>query len=198
MGTEAGETLAGIVDRKERERRATGGIFLWGIGNSVGAAILELVRSCPVPEVLFSPTKSQPRPIDVMPDRRVVWTAGRTTTGDLYRLPSGTRVMGGVIDGRKLPPRYALVCASDEALALSDQGRLRFGSLRNLLSGRPVGASQVTAVVRSQELSSGPGGGDYQISFRARLVEPYFIRLSEPVVVADSDLSHDWLGAVVA
>ena len=39
MGVESGEDLAKIIRRKESERIAGRGIFWWGIGNSLGAAV---------------------------------------------------------------------------------------------------------------------------------------------------------------
>ncbi len=197
MGTEGGETLANIIERKELERRATGGVFVWGIGNAVGAAVLHLVRSCPRPEVLFSLTKTQPRPIDVAPDRRVIWRGGTTMSGAPYRLPAGTRVMGGAVDGRSQRPRYALVCATDDVLELSNLGWLHFADLRNLISGRPVGPSQVTAVVTRWPQPASHIDGSYQVSMRARLVEPYFVRLTDPIVVADVQPDAHRLAAVM-
>ena len=79
-----------------------------------------------------------------------------------------------------MAPHYALVCASTLPLALEGVERVRFDSLTNLASGRPVGASQVTAVVRSARTDR---SGDYPVDFRARLVYPYFLRLRQPVVV---------------
>ena len=186
MGTEAGETLDGILSRKELERQATGGLFLWGIGNSIGDAVEVLARRVREPEVLFSCTKTQARLIDVTPDRRVVWTGALTMPGHRYQLPRGTRVMGGVVDGRRLPPRYALVCASERPLDVADHGSLRFSELRNLVSGRPVGASQVTAVVERSDEASETSGTTYVVRIRARLIEPYFVRLTDPVVVSDT------------
>ncbi len=191
MGTEAGETLESILDRKEQERQATGGVFLWGIGNSVGAAVEALVRLSPEPEVLFSCTKTEARLVDATPDRRVVWTGAVTISGLRYRPPAGTRVMGGVIDARKLPPRYALVCMSDLPLHPTDHGSLRMGELRNLLTGRRVGASQVTAVVERVEAGEASNVGDYVVRLRARLVAPYFVRLVEPVVVSETRVGSE-------
>ena len=57
-----------------------------------------------------------------------------------------------------------------------------FGELRNLLSGRPMGASQVTAVVERSEGSSGLGA-PYEVAIRADLVYPYFVCLQRPVQV---------------
>ena len=111
FGTEAGQLVAQILDRKEKERQANQGIFLWGIGNAVGAGITELVRCCSEPEVLFSPIKSAPRAVDVTPESVVAWTAGETLDGDVYRLPDSSLVTS------RLPwfcnaVFYALVCFS--------------------------------------------------------------------------------------
>lgn len=198
MGTEAGETLESILSRKERERQATGGLFLWGIGNSIGGAIVALAGRVQEPEVLFSCTKTQARPIDVTPDRKVVWTGALTTVGQRYQLPRGTRVMGGIVDARRLPPRYALVCASERPLDVADHGSLRPSDLRNLISGRPVGASQVTAVVERTDEASEGSGTTYVVRLMARLVAPYFVRLTDPVLVSDTSYPADVGHAIVA
>lgn len=196
MGTEAGESLESILDRKEQERQATGGVFLWGIGNSVGAALQVLAGRSSEPEVLFSCTKTEARPIDATPDRRVVWTGALTSSGRRYHPPKGTRVMGGVVDARRLPPRYALICSSEVPLHPSDHGSLRMAELRNLLTGRRVGASQVTAVVERVEDGPETQGGDYVIRLRARLVAPYFVRLVEPIVITEVRAGIDQVDAI--
>ena len=58
FGTEAAEPIDSILGRKERERVANRGIFVWGIGNAIGPSIRELLRREAQPEVLFSPIKS--------------------------------------------------------------------------------------------------------------------------------------------
>lgn len=185
MGVEAGETLVEIVERKERERLATGGIFLWGIGNSVGAAAARLAAVEAGPVVLFSPTHSHPRAIDTAPDTRVIWTGAVTRSGEPYAIPRGVRVMGGVVDSRRIPPRYALVCWTDQPLALGEHGAVRLSELRNLVSGRPVGASQVTAVVERERWVGSHVGRAYAVAMRAALVPPYVVRLVDPIVVED-------------
>jgi len=184
FGTEAGEPIERIVERKEAERQANGGMFFWGIGNSIAPAIDELLRSVPAPEVLFSPIKSRPRKADVSPSAVVRWTGARDLRGEWFDLPAGAWITSR---WDRVRPRahYALVCGSLAPLRLSDDGRLSFGSLRNLRSGAPLGASQVTAVVqRSDEQAR--VAGEYTIALRAALVPPYFIRLQAPVpVVAD-------------
>jgi hypothetical protein len=182
FGTEAGESIERILDRKEAERRATGGTFYWGVGNSVASGIDELVRLRPTPEVLFSPIKGRPRAADVAPARVAVWRVGETSAGVRYPLPEGVRITSRFDDASRKTPRYALVCFQPDPLILSNSGRLRTEDLRNLVSGRPVGASQVTAVVRMLSTRSVDDRG-YVVALRASLVPPYLIRLRDPALV---------------
>lgn len=177
FGTEAGQAVERIIQRKESERLANAGIFYWGIGNPIGPALSELIAARPQPEVLFSPILGRPREVDTNPKQVVAWTIGETPAGRLVELPGTIRVTSH--GGRRV--HYALVCASDEPLALADLGRLQLQSLRNLRSGNPVGASQVTAVVRD---IGREGVGQYLVAMRVWLVPPYFLRLREPVAIA--------------
>ena len=77
---------------------------------------------------------------------------------------------------------YALVCRTEEPLHLKDHGEIHFGSLRNFRSGTPIGASQVTAVVRRHATRAARGRA-YQVALRASLVSPYVLRLSTPEVI---------------
>lgn len=190
FGTEAGQLVAEILDRKERERLANQGVFLWGIGNAVGSGITELVRCCSEPEVLFSPIKSPPRAFDVAPESVVAWTIGETLDGDVYPLPDSSLVTSRLPIGSARASHYALVCFSVDPIELSVDGpMLAFDGLRNLLSGRRLGASQVTAVV-TRETASPQTDAKYEVAFRAHLVYPYFIRLRGPVPVRHESLSN--------
>ena len=182
FGTEAGESFASILARKEAERRANDGIFLWGIGNSIGPAVSELVARVDTPEVLFSPIKSRPRQVDVAPAHVVRWTRAEDLHGRAFDLPSASRVLSRWTPGRR-GAHYALVCASADALELDDRGCLSFGALRNLRSGARLGASQVTAVVEREEANA--GGSEYLVALRAALVAPYFVRLRQPEPLGD-------------
>ena len=179
FGTEAGETIEAILARKEAERQANGGAFFWGIGNSVAPAVAELVRRVDEPEVLFSPIKSRPRQVDVAPRSVVRWTLAEGLSGDTFELPSHANVTSQWDPNRPARAHYALVCSSAEPLKIADAGRLSFGALRNLRSGAPLGASQVTAVVHRADRSH--GGNEYPVAFRAALVAPYFVRLGRPM-----------------
>jgi hypothetical protein len=55
-----------------------------------------------------------------------------------------------------------------------------FRSLRNLTTGSPLGASQVTAVVTVNSTAE-DHKRRYPVAWRARLAAPYFIRLRTPV-----------------
>lgn len=180
FGTEAGETIEQILERKELERRANRGVFFWGIGNSIRPSLTELLHLSPHPEVLFSPIKGAPRAADVSPARTATWMRGRTVSGELIDLPSASRITSRFDPEARPTGHYALVCASEESLALTDCARLEFDSLTNLMTGRPLGSSQVTAVVRRNPRIR--GGSEYTVALRGHLVAPYFLRLESPAL----------------
>ena len=182
FGTEAGETIEEILARKEIERVANQGVFLWGIGNSVAAAIRELLALDPEPTVLFSPIKSRPRPVDVSPAEVIEYRVAESLDGHRFALPPTFHVRGGISsDGAR--PRYALVCRAGSPLLRTESGSVAPIELVNLLSGAPLGASQVTAVVRRASSSDDSAG--YPIALRAQLVPPYFLRLHDPGPLQD-------------
>ncbi len=184
FGTEAGEGIESIILRKEEERRINGGVFLWGIGNGIGPSMRELLRMEPAPEVIFSPIRSAPRKSDVVPEQVVVWTAARTLSGDKYQLPQGTVVTSRVSGGLSRSRHYALVCSAETPLRINCAGEeLAFGRLRNIITDRSIGASQVTAVVRHASREAGESPANYPVAMRAWLVFPHFVELTDPLVV---------------
>jgi hypothetical protein len=197
FGTEAGQGIEQILRRKDEERLANNGVFLWGIGNSVGAAMTELVRRCGNPEVLFSPIKSSVRPADAAPESVVAWTKAETVRGEEFLLPTHSLVTSRQNVSSPKIIHYALVCFSETPLRLAGEPlAFSFRAVRNMVSGNPVGASQVTAVVRTNAAWAGEGGM-YEVPLRAKLVPPYFIRLREPMRIPEwARLTRDWAGAV--
>lgn len=183
FGTEAGQSISDILRRKEKERAANGGVFYWGIGSAVGPSILELLRRTDEPEVLFSPIKSAPKRDDVTPEAVVAWTAAAGLDGAPHRLPLWSLITSRFNMGR--PRHYALVCKSnspfkgESAAPVGDTERIAIGDLTNIVTERPLGSSQVTAVVQ-RRLRPSIESAEYDVKFRARLVAPYFIQLSEP------------------
>lgn len=71
MQAEAGQGLDEIVARKERERRAGGGTFFWGVGNAPAAIVNVLARAAMPVRAIFSVMKSRPKAVDVSPSRTV-------------------------------------------------------------------------------------------------------------------------------
>ena len=176
FGAEAGDAPAAIRHRKEEERKAGGGLFYWGIGNSVAPSLRALVQRDRHPAVVFTPMLSRPSPADVSPARVVSWRQGFGLDGRAHRLENGAVTSKGGVRG--LPARhFALVCFSEQPVD-EDCDPLTFtsGSVENLQTGTAVGSSQVTSVVRRRaEYAS--RGRLYSVAFRARLVEPYFLTL---------------------
>ena len=183
FGTEAGQTIDSILRRKELERIANDGVFYWGIGNAVGPSVAALVSQIDTPEVLFSPIKSPARLVDERPQCVVTWTAAIGLNGAPYTLPLRSLITSRFTIGRHR--HYALVCSSDSPLTAAHNSKLSItegislSDLCNFVTGRPIGASQVTAVVQRQGGQSA-SGSIYPVSFRVKLVPPYFIRLSAP------------------
>jgi hypothetical protein len=179
-GVESGEKPEDIIARKDRERAANNGLFLWGIGNSVATSIRELLRREADPYVLFSPIKSLPRAIDSAPTSVVTWSYGEALDGRRYDLPSSSTVTSR-FDWVRRKSHYALVCYSPRSLMSTVESRLSVdaSALKNVVSGRPLGFSQVTAVVVCT-VREGSRSYMYDITFRANLVAPYFIILRGP------------------
>jgi hypothetical protein len=181
MGTEAGQSLAAILHRKELERSAGGGTFAWGIGNSLGEApnLARQMSPSGDVDVLFTPMKSAPKAVDVAPTQLLLWVYYQGRSGSRATLPEHMLVTSrGGADKRT---HYALLCQSDGPLEeRHDFGAFDSSGVRNLVSMNPVGSSQVTSVVRY----SGPRANAesaYRVAFKARLYAEGFVKLVEPV-----------------
>jgi hypothetical protein len=193
FGTEAGQSADQILARKEQERVANRGLFFWGIGNAIGPSMVRLLQRSESPEVVFSPILSQPRREDRMPVSVAVWTEAQTLSNEDYRLPSQSLITSRFDPLKPRARHYALVCYSETPIRVEFRPeQIQFANLRNLLTSRPVGASQVTAVV---QLSTNVIRGksiSYDIAFRARLTPPYFVLLRAPIPLADCGDGSNW------
>lgn len=182
MQSEAGQGLARIFARKEIERRAGGGLFFWGVGNPPATATVTLARAGVIVPVYFSVMKSKPKAQDAAPERVVSWRRFVDAYGVLRDIPSHV-VVTSRVSSRTC--HYALVCKSNGPLALNDLGAFNPSDWRNMGgTGAPVGASQVTALVRRIAWSS---GGDYRVAIRAHLAGGYWVKLVDPVEVSAAD-----------
>src|SRR4051812_14384368 len=90
FGSEAGESIAEILARKEWERASNGGVFLWGIGNSVGPGIRRLVSLEPAPLAVFSPMRSAAKSADAAPSHVVRWREAVDLNGNSWEIPEGS------------------------------------------------------------------------------------------------------------
>lgn len=177
FGTEAGESIEKILLRKEIERRSNNGIFLWGIGNAIGPSIAALTQETSDPRVIFSPIKGSPRQKDVEPSAVVAWSKAYGLDGSSYTLPAHSLVTSRYDPQSPRPYHFALVCSAKSPLVhLNSDLRIGFDELRNLRTGRPVGSSQVTAVV--QRCSASSPGTEYDVAIVADLAYPFFVRLT--------------------
>jgi hypothetical protein len=181
MQTEAGQQLEAIVARKERERLAGEGLFLWGVGNAPAAITNVLARTKRPTPVIFSVMKSRPRAADVAPSRTVVWRRYIDAHGIERPLPPHVLVTsrGDSNSGRK-KRHFALMCWSDRPLHIERGEPFNPSAYRNAGgTGAPVGASQVTALLKRASKAS--AGTVYESNLRAWLVDSYWVRLTDPL-----------------
>jgi len=181
MHAEAGQALPAIIRRKEFERRAGDGLFFWGVGNAPSVVVSALARLRKPVEVIFSIMKSRPKSADLNPSRTFVWRRYIDQDGGVRPLPPHVLVTSRANSATGPKTRhFALMCWSDRPLSI-EYGRpfdpsafLNAGG-----AGAPVGASQVTALLR--RTSRGTGRTDYEANLRAWLVGGYWVRLADPV-----------------
>lgn len=175
MQSEAGQGLAAILARKEAER-LSGGSFWWGIGNSLGpAARIAAVEAGGELPVLFSVMRSKPKAADAAPADVLLWTRYLDHSGEAAPLPPHVVVTSRGGGGKDR--HYALVCRSAAPLALGAHGAdpVRWRTL----SGKPPGASQVTALLTGEHRIMA-GGAPYRTGFLADLARPWTVRLAAP------------------
>lgn len=185
FGTEAGEPATRIVRRKEAERLDNGGVFMWGIGNSIRPSLAILLRRLGDPEVIFTPMLSRAAPTDVAPASILLWRQAIGIDGRPYSIPQYSAVTSKGTTRRR---HFALVCRSDRPLDAGPSTECTFAAsaVRNLRTGSAVGSSQVTSVV-SMSHTPAPASSDraYSVAFRARLVYPFLVTLRDPVAVPE-------------
>lgn len=186
FGTEAAECVDSIIDRKESERLLNDGVFLWGIGSSIRPSLLALLELTNGPEVVFTPMIAAPARRDIDPPAVLVWRSATGMDGRHYSLPAYSVVTSAADQGRQRRRHYALVCRRAVPLDSTDEETwLDHSAVRNLRLGTTVGSSQVTSVVRHENRLATAGRG-YRIAFRASLVYPYLVTLSDALTLPSS------------
>lgn len=185
MQAEAGQDLASIVSRKELERSAGDGVFCWGVGNAASRAVAFHARDASEIDVVFSIMKSRPKQIDVAPTQVLIWRSYFDHNGTERSLPANSLITSrGGNGARTKESHYALMCRSETPLELGDFGPFDPAAYRNVsATGAPIGASQVTALLR--RVNTECSNGAYRINLRAKFTKSYWVKLSDPI-----DLSH--------
>jgi hypothetical protein len=185
VGAQSGEGLAAIICRKELERQAGGGTFYWGVGNSVGPAITELAVDGRHPAVVFSRMRAATAKPEGEPGALLLWRACLDREGKVQALPEHVVVTSRAPADPDTPPRphYALVCSTDEPLSAEEKGVMRFNELINYTSGRPLGYSHVTTLVKRRSAGAPRGGPDYPVLMVAALQPPYVVQLQDPLLL---------------
>jgi hypothetical protein len=195
MQAEAGEELAAIMARKELERLAGDGMFFWGVGNAPSRAVGQLARIGHEIDVVFSVMKNRPKAVDLKPRDLVVWRRFIDVHGiEQPMLPHALVTSRGETEFGTKRAHYALVCRSERPLALSDFGPFDPSAYRNVSGkGAPIGASQVTALLR--RVGCNGEAGDYRINAMARLTESFWVKLVDPLPMsrAKRSIMAKWL-----
>ena len=189
MQAEAGQSLDAIVARKEYERRAGGGLFLWGVGNAPSVGMNALARMGRQIPVIFSIMKTRASVIDTTPTRTVIWRRYFDSNGFERPLPEHALVTsrGDSENGAK-KVHYALMCWSDTPLQLEHGTWFDHRAYRNAgKRGAPVGGSQVTALL--EPVAEPSDQADYEINLRALLSESYWIRLTDALELSSEKLA---------
>jgi hypothetical protein len=188
MQAEAGQGLEVIIARKELERRANQGLFLWGVGNAPAVMTKILAKSShPIP-VIFSIMKSKPKAADVVPSRTLLWR--NYLDADMVERPLPYHAIvtsrGGAEAALK-KHHFALMCYSNTPLRVERGSPFDPSAYRNAGGTQaPVGASQVTALLRKVGVES--EAADYEVNMRATLVEGYWVRLTDPVELSTAQI----------
>lgn len=192
MGAESGEDLSHIILRKEWERCLGDGRFLWGIGQSLGANADAAAAGAKSFKAVFSPMLSKAKDIDVAPAEVVLWNSWIDAAGQSRSLPEHTFVTSraSLPSGRRKEYHYALVCRSSTGLRTTSTLRVSPHALRNVSTGKMIGASQVTAVVTHSLQEPPPGAMSYPVSFVVDLEAPFFVRLTNPILLKKRDLAR--------
>lgn len=189
MQAEAGQGLAAIIARKEREREAGDGLFFWGVGNAPAVKTNELARLKHPVRVVFSIMKGKPRAEDLRPRQTLVWRKYLDANGVERDLPPNALITSRAETKSATKKRhFALMCFSNAQLRITRGAAFDPRAYRNVGgAGAIVGASQVTALLRR----TGPPAAtsDYEANLQAQLTGSYWVRLSDPIVLSSDKLS---------
>ncbi|WP_104840642.1 hypothetical protein [Sinorhizobium fredii] len=139
----------------------------------------------------FSIMKSKPKLVDSAPSSVVVWRRYVDLHGAEKPLPPFALITsrGNSGSGSQKTKHFALVCRSDQELKLENGHAFDHHMYRNAgAKGGQVGASQVTALL-TRDPSVAAGIAQYEINLRAKLTGSYWVRLTDPLPLSESQIS---------
>jgi hypothetical protein len=188
MQTEAGQPLEDIFRRKELERQSGNGIFFWGVGNPPARITSELARSRHPVTAIFSIMKSKPKGEDVAPSRTVLWQTFIDKDGNKQSIPENVLVTSRADTNKGTKKyHYALMCYSPTPLSVERGNPFDPTAYRNIgEGGKPVGASQVTALL--QRVEKERSDSSYEVNLSVALHGSYWVRLEDPLVIHPDDV----------
>lgn len=182
MQAESGQKLDSIIRRKEVERDANGGLFVWGVGNAPNRTASTLARLKVSIPVIFSVMKSAPKLTDSNPASILIWRKYIDMFGEAKILPKASLVLSRD-NNRANRAHYALICRAAKPLGIADHGCFDHRVYRNLgPNGAKVGHSQVTALLERIGLEQPDSG--YRADMIASLTESYWVKLTDPIQVS--------------
>jgi hypothetical protein len=200
MGQDAAQPLTEIIIRKEAERKS-GGSFWWGIGTPLGDRVesVAILNGRTLPAWFSALDAKQAQQVSGQTVR--VWKGWRSIrTGQRGIIPKHVLVLSDVKKNKKGHdlPYYALVCESDAELRLGNHGPFDPDQCLTVANGIPPGGSQRAALLTTKGKHL---HGPYQISFKANLIGPWFVRLTDHRALTASELAKvrqykpgdDWL-----
>ncbi len=190
MGAESGQGLEAILARKELERASNDGIFHWGIGNGLGDGPEAVAARERLPQVVFSRILGAANLRDSRPSQVVMWLSSSGSSGRSLSLPPFVLVTSRAYtqSGSLKQTHFALLCQSDASLTPASDVELNFCKMRNLQTSRPLGYSQVTAVVEMSKENDSVPSKNYSVEFVARWQRPFVAKLTNPVTLTREEL----------
>jgi hypothetical protein len=189
-GAEAGQELDSLILRKEAERIAGQNVFWWGIGSSLGPNVRQAASNCAGElDVQFSAMLMDAQEHDSNPEEVWVWTHWTDANEHLHKLPPHV-----IITSRGRPRKtthYALICQSAEPLQLRPQpfdlARCdNYKSWNEQRERKKVGGRQSTFLVLGN-FNGDHSKGKYKRGFRAKLIDPWCVRLTKHRVFTSSE-----------
>lgn len=190
-GVESGKSEDEILLLKENERiNNINNIFLWGIGNSLLNQCKYFIdNNIEKLKVVFTPMLAKPKAIDISPDSLLAWLFYKDINGIIKELPESSIVISrGHTDYSHKKKHYALLVSSKKSLLNQKIDEIiDYAQVRNFLSKKMVGFSQVTSIVSLHNSIVGKSK-IYSIGMIADLISPFCVELVNGIEIKKDEV----------